>query len=81
MSLAFSSLVRIGSALVALNTDFWLAFAIGIVVPKGEARIRVQLSAGHSIEQVDKCVDAFIRVGKRLGVVNWRMKDFLHTRV
>jgi glycine C-acetyltransferase len=39
------------------------------VVPKGQARIRVQLSAGHTIEQVDQAVAAFIEVGKELGVV------------
>jgi glycine C-acetyltransferase len=39
------------------------------VVPKGEARIRVQLSAGHSKEQVDQCVDAFIKVGKAHKVI------------
>jgi len=39
------------------------------VVPKGEARIRVQLSAAHSLEQVDRAVAAFTRVGKRLGVI------------
>ena len=39
------------------------------VVPKGQARIRVQLSAGHTIEQVDHAVAAFIEVGKELGVV------------
>jgi glycine C-acetyltransferase len=39
------------------------------VVPKGEARIRVQLSAGHSTEQVDKCIDAFIKVGKNHKVI------------
>ena len=39
------------------------------VVPKGEARIRVQLSAGHTKEQIDKAVDAFIKVGKKLGVI------------
>ena len=39
------------------------------VVPKGQARIRVQLSAAHSLEQVDRAVDAFTRVGKRLGVL------------
>jgi glycine C-acetyltransferase len=39
------------------------------VVPKGEARIRVQLSAGHTTAQVDAAIDAFARVGKKLGVV------------
>ncbi len=39
------------------------------VVPKGEARIRVQLSAGHTREQLDKAIAAFIKVGKELGVV------------
>lgn len=39
------------------------------VVPKGEARIRVQLSAGHTREQLDKCIAAFIKVGKELGVL------------
>ena len=39
------------------------------VVPKGEARIRVQLSAGHNREQLDKCIDAFIKIGNELGVL------------
>ncbi|GFI54392.1 2-amino-3-ketobutyrate coenzyme A ligase [Alistipes sp.] len=39
------------------------------VVPKGQARIRVQVSAGHSVEQLDRCVEAFIKVGKELGVL------------
>lgn len=39
------------------------------VVPKGEARIRVQLSAGHDREQLDKCINAFIKIGKELGVL------------
>ena len=39
------------------------------VVPKGEARIRVQLSAGHEREHLDKAIDAFIKVGKKLGVI------------
>jgi glycine C-acetyltransferase len=39
------------------------------VVPKGLARIRVQVSAGHTTAQLDKCVDAFIRVGRELGVL------------
>ena len=39
------------------------------VVPKGQARIRVQLSAGHEAEHLDKCIAAFIKVGKQLGVI------------
>ena len=39
------------------------------VVPKEQARIRVQLSAAHNREQLDKCIAAFIKVGKDLGVL------------
>ena len=39
------------------------------VVPKGEARIRVQLSAGHQREHLDKAIAAFVKVGKELGVI------------
>ena len=39
------------------------------VVPKGQARIRVQVSAGHTTEQLDRCVEAFIKVGRKLGVL------------
>ena len=39
------------------------------VVPKGQARIRVQLSAAHETEHLDKCVAAFTKVGKDLGVI------------
>lgn len=39
------------------------------VVPKGKARIRVQMSAAHSVEDVDKTVEAFISVGKNLNVI------------
>ena len=39
------------------------------VVPKGEARIRVQLSAGHKREHLDRCINAFIKGGKELGVI------------
>ncbi|MBX7143475.1 MAG: glycine C-acetyltransferase [Oligoflexia bacterium] len=38
------------------------------VVPKGQARIRVQISAAHSKEDLDKAIEAFARVGKRLGI-------------
>ena len=39
------------------------------VVPKGQARIRTQMSAAHTIEHVDTAVDAFIEVGRELGVI------------
>jgi len=39
------------------------------VVPKGEARIRVQLSAAHNTEHLDKAIAAFTKVGKDLGVI------------
>ncbi|PIF04999.1 MAG: glycine C-acetyltransferase [Draconibacterium sp.] len=39
------------------------------VVPKGKARIRVQLSAAHTTEQIDKTVQVFIKVGKKIGII------------
>lgn len=39
------------------------------VVPKGKARIRVQVSAAHTDEQLDRAVDAFTRVGRAMGVI------------
>ena len=39
------------------------------VVPKGQARIRVQVSAAHTRENLDKCIAAFTKVGKELGVL------------
>ena len=39
------------------------------VVPKGQSRIRVQLSAGHKTEHLDKAIDAFTKVGKKYNVV------------
>jgi glycine C-acetyltransferase len=39
------------------------------VVPKGSARIRVQLSASHTDDMIDRCVAAFQKVGKELGVL------------
>ncbi len=40
------------------------------VVPKGQARIRTQMSAGHSLEHVDKAIDAFIEVGREMGEIS-----------
>ena len=39
------------------------------VVPKGQARIRVQISAAHEREHLDKCIAAFTKIGKELGIL------------
>lgn len=52
-----------------LEEDIYVTGFYYPVVPKGEARIRVQLSAGHNREQLDKCINAFIKIGKELGVL------------
>ena len=47
-------------------------YAIGFffpVVPKGQARIRTQMSAAHTREHLDRAIDAFVRIGRELGVV------------
>ncbi len=47
-------------------------FAIGFfypVVAQGKARIRTQISAAHSTEQLDRAIDAFVKVGRNLGVI------------
>ncbi|XP_054931736.2 2-amino-3-ketobutyrate coenzyme A ligase, mitochondrial isoform X1 [Dermacentor andersoni] len=69
--------VMLGDARVAADfADGMLeqgVYVIGFsypVVPKGKARIRVQISAAHSMEDIDHTVDAFITVGKKFGVVS-----------
>ncbi|MBQ4813535.1 glycine C-acetyltransferase [Pseudoalteromonas luteoviolacea] len=68
--------VMLGDAKVAAEmSDRLLAegiYVIGFsfpVVPKGQARIRTQISAAHTKEQLDKAIAAFIRIGKDLGVI------------
>ncbi|WP_186183652.1 glycine C-acetyltransferase [Burkholderia gladioli] len=68
--------VMLGDAQVATRmADALLAegvYVIGFsfpVVPRGRARIRTQMSAAHTSEQIDRAVDAFVRVGKSLGVI------------
>ncbi|WP_341502695.1 glycine C-acetyltransferase [Gallaecimonas sp. GXIMD4217] len=68
--------VMLGDAKVAKEmADRMLAEGIYVVgfsfpvVPKGQARIRTQMSAAHTREQLDKAIDAFIRIGKDLGVI------------
>ena len=48
-------------------------FVVGFsypVVPKGQARIRVQISAGHSVDQIDHAIAVFSEVGRELGLVS-----------
>ena len=52
-----------------LNEGIYVIGFFYPVVPKGKARIRVQLSAGHEKEHLDKAVAAFTKVGKELGVI------------
>ncbi|MBQ4799641.1 glycine C-acetyltransferase [Pseudoalteromonas sp. MMG006] len=68
--------VMLGDAKVAsLMADKLLAEGIYVtgfsfpVVPKGQARIRTQISAAHSIEQLDTAIAAFTRIGKEMGVI------------
>ncbi|KAJ8345113.1 hypothetical protein SKAU_G00293060 [Synaphobranchus kaupii] len=69
--------VMLGDArLASLMADDMLKLGVYVVgfsypvVPKGKARIRVQISAAHSDEDIDRCVDAFIQTGRKHGVVS-----------
>ena len=52
-----------------LNEGIYVTGFYYPVVPKEQARIRVQISAGHKREHLDKAVEAFTKVGKKLGVI------------
>ncbi|MBD3166434.1 glycine C-acetyltransferase [bacterium] len=52
-----------------LNEGIYVIGFFYPVVPKGQARIRVQLSAAHSRQQVDRAIEAFVKVGRNLGVI------------
>jgi glycine C-acetyltransferase len=39
------------------------------VVPQDQARIRVQISAAHTRENLDRCVEGFVKVGREFGVI------------
>jgi len=52
-----------------LNEGIYVIGFFFPVVPENEARIRVQISAEHSFENLDKAIDAFVSVGKKYGVI------------
>ena len=52
-----------------LNEGIYVIGFFFPVVPKGQARIRVQLSAAHEQHHLDKAIEAFARIGKELGVI------------
>ena len=52
-----------------LNEGIYVVGFYFPVVPKGKARIRVQLSASHSKEELDTAIDAFSKVGKKLNII------------
>jgi len=66
------------AALASRMADALLAegiYVIGFsfpVVPRGKARIRTQMSAAHTFEQIDRATDAFARVGRALGALSTR---------
>ncbi|XP_028843386.1 2-amino-3-ketobutyrate coenzyme A ligase, mitochondrial [Denticeps clupeoides] len=69
--------VMLGDAqLASLMADDMLNFGVYVigfsypVVPKGKARIRVQISAAHTDQDIDHCVDAFIQTGRKHGVIS-----------
>lgn len=52
-----------------LNEGIYVIGFFYPVVPKGQARIRVQLSAAHKKAHLDKAIEAFTKIGKELGVL------------
>jgi glycine C-acetyltransferase len=68
--------VMVGEAATAMDMSSHLldegVYVRGLwypVVPKGEARLRVQISAAHEVQDLDKALSAFKKVGKALGVI------------
>ena len=68
--------VMLGEASVAsemaerlMSKDVYVTAFSFPVVPKGQARIRTQMSAAHAPEDVDRCIAAFVEVGREMGVV------------
>jgi glycine C-acetyltransferase len=53
-----------------LNEGIYVVGFFYPVVPKGQARIRVQLSAAHTREHIDRALEAFAKVGRKYGVIS-----------
>ena len=69
--------IMLGDAKLATKLSSYMldegVYVIGFsfpVVPKGQARIRVQISAAHSNEHLDKAIAAFVIIGKKHQVIN-----------
>lgn len=66
----FDAPMAVRFADLLLNEGIYVIGFVYPVVPQGKARIRVQLSAAHTLSQIDKAVDAFVKIGKQLQVIN-----------
>ena len=68
----YDAVVAQNFAAELLNEGIYVIGFFFPVVPKGQARIRVQLSAAHEQNHLDKAISAFSRIGKKLGVLKWK---------
>jgi glycine C-acetyltransferase len=66
----FDAPLAVRFADLLLNEGIYVIGFVYPVVPQGKARIRVQLSAAHTLSQIDKAVEAFVKIGKQLHVIN-----------
>jgi len=66
----YDAVVAQNFAAELLNEGIYVIGFFFPVVPKGQARIRVQLSAAHEQHHLDRAIDAFVKVGKRLKVLS-----------
>ncbi|HQN94648.1 MAG TPA: aminotransferase class I/II-fold pyridoxal phosphate-dependent enzyme, partial [Prolixibacteraceae bacterium] len=66
----FDAPMAVRFADLLLNEGIYVIGFVYPVVPQGKARIRVQLSAAHTLSQIDKAVDSFVKIGKQLHVIN-----------
>jgi len=67
--LFFFKVIYIDLIFVILDEGIYVIGFSYPVVPKGKARIRVQISASHSTEDIDRCVEAFTKIGKQLKAI------------